>query len=1151
MMAAVNMIKVLKSDGPIYRENCNAYPALSSTTFPIQSLYRTTIIYNTLMMSGHEKFHSGRPRTPISSAPAKEVKPPKHRERNRLRKHITKRSVDRITLSSSSSDGKDVTPTRNSTKFGDPDITPRPLNFSKALPSKPLAGRESVDLQLRETMQSRWSTSTSDVTSGVSRKESKRKIFGITVPFKRRVKSEQIPARLKISSGFFGGRFAGSKLSLSLTSPKYNHTTDRQWQSSRASSSMTARGEPGALSDEDTPTEHRRFEVNFDETPRFRIPQRRHTLTGNLLGMSSLSSSSELEKSPSRHSSTSLNSSAHPDNRAFVQNFLSLFPKPPRRDSADVMQMAPRNNTIPLLYGGDGCLPGQQTRGFSNPLPVNLRASYLQLPNQWQAGVSTDPISFDLPNHSQFGHDVKSSVSGLDSYTTPIKRNSTIIPASEPRSILYTSAHRKPVLTHLDLQVTADIDAIEVAEVREIWVAVELNGSLANNRDTAHAKVNGLDVLFLLDLSQNMSDQAILTMKSTVGYILENISGTRSDSFGMAAFTSTSACEVLMPIVPCTHQAKHRAFSLLDKAKTTNDPFLLENPISNVVRAACSMFMPGFQGKNKNLIILSSAVPANQNSMADIGGFEDVRIHVIGVGCVYWPISEIIYADARDGGGGFCFPTAMMDVTTLEDDHSTKLQSITRRFVRALRSSESIGMMRDVNISLSPTKNTEIKAIIGRTSLATFRPGERATVMVRMDVKSVYQKHHSVSEDGLEALEEGLYAALGMEKMKLLQVDVAYKHSLFPAGTTLTTTAVAEATIITKDSLWNPTYAGSRVSSIYEYDNCRIYTSSKLLGNISPTPRQNFVRKALIQKIVSEHKNPKDALIAIENIARTTEEKDFDYCNVVRELRYQIRIWNGRRRGRVLGFGSGVSDITFQGVQGLRIPSTERTEEEQVKTLARPFSFEVNGESLLERKPAQEEGDDGREEEIQREQDEGPPTPGLTNDSHSVEEEAEGAEYPTEDDERSITRRFEGESGVDSSPMTVVALDRDQQRADDSATRLWKRIERAGEVGSIGRSSVGTMGTRNTNDVLQEIEGLGLKDTDTDSDVGGKEEEQPKKESQKEKKKNRKKRKKNRGKSNRSSVTTSEPKGGGGTGIVSPAGTLRDVRETEFPPFMI
>ncbi|KAK6503836.1 hypothetical protein TWF481_008842 [Arthrobotrys musiformis] len=1104
-------------------------------------------------MSGNEKHHSyrplpampstprPRPRTPISLVPAKEIKPVKNRDRNKLKKHAAKKSIDRLTFSSSSSGGggKDVTPKRDSVKFGDPDITPRPLNITKALAMEPPGGRDSVDLQVRETMQSRWSTSTSDVTSGVSGKESKKKIFGITIPFKRRVKSEQMPTRLKISSGFFGGRFAGSKLSLALSSPKYNNNPaererERQWQSSRASSTMTARGgQDGTVSDEDTPTNRHRFDndKSKDETTlRSRIPQRRHTLTGTLLGLSGTLPGHELPTSPSHRSSLSAHSATRPDDRASVQNFLSLFPKPPKRDSVDVMQMLNRNSIIPPTPEVDEYQQGQSTRGFSNPLPVNLRASYLQLPNQWQTEISSQPGL----NGSSFNLAAMGTALNQDQYTTPMKRKKENGPSSEPRSILYSAAHRKPVLTHLDLQVTADIDTIEVAEEREIWVAVELNGSLANNRDIGNSNTNSLEVLFLLDLSQNMSEQAITTMKSTVGYILENISGARSDSFGMAAFTSTSACEVLMPMVPCTHQAKHRAFFLIDRAKTTSDPFLFDNPISNVVRAACSMFMPGFQGKNKNLIILSSAVPANQNNMVDVGGFEDVKIHVIGVGCVYWPISESIYADSRDGAGGFCFPTSMMDVTTLEDDHTTKLRAALRRFVRALRCSESIGMMRDVAVTLIPGKNTTIKAAIGRTSLATFRPGERATIMVRMDVTSIYQEHHSMSEDGLEALEEGLYATLGMEKMKLLQVDVGYKHSLFPAATTFTTTASAEATIISKNSPWNLIYsASSRTSSVYESDGAgKKSRVPHLLGNVSPTARQNFVRKALIQKIVSEHKNPKDALIAIENIARTTEEKDLDYCNVVRELRYQIRIWNGRRRGRVMGFGSGVGvggtgDVSFEGMGGFRISSAPgKMTEDENKKLTRPFSFEGKTESLVRGQGFEKGKQEGEMEEMRS------ATPGLTNDTNSVGEASERVGYAIggyEDEEDSGIRRFEGDNGVDSSPMTVISYDR-QQRPDDSATRLWKRIESAGEGGSILGISVDDMrkvsARGNEDDALEATDG-------SDGEEGKKE-----------------KRIKSGNKSKRNSMAIEED-GGEVTKLVSPAGTLRDVRETEFSPFMI
>ncbi|KAF3927801.1 hypothetical protein ABW20_dc0101260 [Dactylellina cionopaga] len=562
-----------------------------------------------------------------------------------------------------------------------------------------------------------------------------------------------------------------------------------------------------------------------------------------------------------------------------------------------------------------------------------------------------------------------------------------------------------------------------------------------------------------------MSEQAITTMKSTVGYLLENLTGTLSDNFGITAFTSTSACEVLIPMVPCTHQAKHRVFSLLDQLRTASDPFLVETPISNVARAACSMFIPGVYGKNKNLIILSSVAPAHQENMVDLGGFEDVKVHVIGVGCVYWPVSEVIYADARDGGGGFCFPTAMMDVTTVEaNDQLTKMQGITRRFVRAMRSGYSIGMMREVEMRISPGESAIIKATIGKTTLTTLRPGERATVMARMQVTSALRKQSSNSDDGeLEALEEGLYATLGMETMKLVTVDIRYKHSALPATTTLNTSASADLTIITSDSLWSS--ASSSSLPHLEYDDMKSFVSSSSRLDLpfftSPTPRQHFVRKALIQKVVSEHKYPKDALSAVEEIAKRTEEKDLDYCDVVRELKYQIKVWKSRRRGRVLGVTDDV--ISFVGTGG---GGGEQD------GLARAFNFQGG-----------RRGDDYA--------DGGMPALALTNDSYSIEESAGSP--------GSVRRFVEGvDETVDSSPITVIESEAVRRmsmpRPADSATRLWKRIERAVEVGSIGGSSVGT------------IEMVGGGDGDTEGgSVGG---ENSRKKKNKTKRKNRKKGKK-------------------------------------------
>ncbi|KAK6527546.1 hypothetical protein TWF694_004529 [Orbilia ellipsospora] len=927
-------------------------------------------------------------------------------------------------------DGSNVT---NPQSSSDGELTPRPLAIRQ--PASPVAAspRPSIDLNLRENLQSRWSTSTSDVASGIfPRRESKRKIFGIPISFKRRVKSE-IPSSLQSGSGFFGSRFGSSKLSLALGSPKTNNNGDQQWRSSRASSSMTVRGVDGTISDDEV-SPRRHFPTSYEEysTPRGTFPLRRHTLTGNLLGLSP--SPQKLQVSPSSLSRSSSiyssNRSSNGDTRASLKNFLSLFPQPPKRDTLNSMHMTHSSSTMPLIVETPEHMI--RSRGFNSPSHYDIRSSIISPSYQRKVpDLAIRPIN--ALNKSQvFLPGIRSRDEYSNQLTSLAPRISITAPLSTPRGFIHNPPHKKPILTHLDLQVTAAIDLIETGETRDVWAVIELNGSLANNIEMLNCLVSSLDVIFLLDLSQNMSDQSVTTMKATTSYLLENLTGTLSDSFGMAAFTSTSACEVLMPMIPCTHQAKHRAFTLLSKVATASDPFLVETPISNVIRAACSMFMPGPYGRNKNLIILTSAVPTHQNNMVDVSGFEDVKVHVIGVGNIYSPVSEAIYADSRDGGSSFCFPADMMDVKTSPEDenHKLKLQVITRRFTRAMRYDRNIGIMRDVRISITPGDNVTIKSIVGNTHLMSLRPGERVTVLVRMSVTCVYQNRSAGSDDGLDALEERLYATLGMESMKLLSVNVGYKHSLLPDTATLTATTSAKATIVERDSPWNITG-----TNLYDTDG-----ESIALRKHTPTPRQNFVRKALLHKICMEEKNPKDALVGVESIVNGTEEKDLEYFNVVRELKYQIKVWNSRRRGRVIGGGEYGERVSFYG-----------RDEESVK---RPFSFDVNGNTNRARNemalstPTPMNG--GYAESSPR---------SPSNRGHDINCVDEG------DDSGSV-RRYSGidtpSPEQDESFVTVIASEErrvSEWRPADSASRLWKRIEMAGEVGSIGESSIGSFDT--------------------------------------------------------------------------------------------
>ncbi|KAF3929384.1 hypothetical protein ABW19_dt0204901 [Dactylella cylindrospora] len=491
---------------------------------------------------------SSPPKGPHSTA--RDLRSPKKRDRNRLRKsslNPLQKSFDKLTLgspssptptslqstgltassrrhASESSDGSSQGLSGSSTgnqriisaRFRDPDITPKPLNVVKRPVSDIPSLTESLDIN-RGNMTSRWSTSTSDVASRIlPRKESKRKIFGIPISFKRRVKSEQIPASLKISSGFFGGRFGGSKLNIPLANPgsSFVTPTELQWRSSRASSQMTARELDGDLSDEEVML--RNFEQRFydakekdkaqDVTPKGNVPQRRHTLTGNLIGMAASLSTASLAaaKSISRHSSVRSHRSSIVEKAEPTRGFLSLFPKPPKRDPAEVMHMISKSGAAPFIMAGTDLLSAERLRSTSSPLPVNLRDN-LSNARGHQRNISemtVRPQNYRY-NAPLYPTSPQPPPPTPDIYCTPSTKRKVIgvAPFATPGTETYTGAQARPVLTNLHLQVTADMDCIEVGEIKDTWVVVEINGNLVNNRECPRSEMRSLDVIFLLDLS--------------------------------------------------------------------------------------------------------------------------------------------------------------------------------------------------------------------------------------------------------------------------------------------------------------------------------------------------------------------------------------------------------------------------------------------------------------------------------------------------------------------------------------------------------------------------------------------------------------------------------------------------------------------------
>lgn len=367
-------------------------------------------------------------------------------------------------------------------------------------------------------------------------------------------------------------------------------------------------------------------------------------------------------------------------------------------------------------------------------------------------------------------------------------------------------------------------------------------------------------------------------MVEAIAHILSNVSEGQGDMIVIASVLQRHSIKILFSPNKVYDLNEQEIRDALENLHNDLDPFCDQHAgssLENFVEAALKAFTTQtFVARNKHLILLTSDFECLcVDTVLRKANLEDAQLHIIGISQCYWPQAQDIFKKSQYGG--WCFPFVSTEVTVPDVPFQMAMQNMSS-FINNLRSRTSVGYLECINIQILPAHNVSIGAILGQQAFERIHAGEKKTLLLRLDVgpePKLTSDHATSPISQLEFIESDLSASLGELDGTLFDVVIKYNHVLFPPETKLSTSLALNIKRFDANSVWcpfhntNPFYGGWCKSSI----------------------SSDYIRKALIQKIVSEHEDPKMALEAVQTIAYSTTHQNLDYCNTIRELRYQIR----------------------------------------------------------------------------------------------------------------------------------------------------------------------------------------------------------------------------------------------------------------------
>ena len=259
---------------------------------------------------------------------------------------------------------------------------------------------------------------------------------------------------------------------------------------------------------------------------------------------------------------------------------------------------------------------------------------------------------------------------------------------------------------------------------------------------------------------------------------------------------------------------------------------------------------------------------------------EKVQVHIIRPGVIPW--KGCVGTTCSGWKLAPLYSSSLQYLSLQKDQDRNSLFNRVRSLVDHARLGWSYGRLSDLVLEIETAQECSLEAVMGPQDLASLRPGEVVTTLVKVRVGEVFAKGYSLSPSPSSKSSEGsknakdvfdeLDVMLGASHTPILIAKLSYKISLLPAGTRCSTIATAKLKLSLPQTQENMVAAH--------------------VASHGSAETRALVQKRLVYHLVT-HRSPRQAIAALH------ESFGEDGCNsfcpqyiklVAEELKYQARI---------------------------------------------------------------------------------------------------------------------------------------------------------------------------------------------------------------------------------------------------------------------
>ncbi|KAI9710631.1 MAG: hypothetical protein M1812_007396 [Candelaria pacifica] len=358
------------------------------------------------------------------------------------------------------------------------------------------------------------------------------------------------------------------------------------------------------------------------------------------------------------------------------------------------------------------------------------------------------------------------------------------------------------------LRIFPEVDSIDVSQGKSIWIAVEAEGMIST-KSTKGSPLEGkgrIDAVVVIDTTSFMSAETFTSsceMAITIASLLDD----KKDRLAILTTEShksrhENGDHILAKLLGSSVCRARGSIGWLreHRKEPTPDEGAIDKAVSDAIEI---LSFPGFESERtaRQGVVYGHVFVVSPNVAGDhLQGTDYVKVHVIHPGFIPWKGNT-------DFSNGWqlrsMYPQHLFSTALCHDFGG--IPSRLRALIHHCRSGSSPGEVEDLEFVIKPARNCEVEHVLGSTSVKILRPGQMASLFVKLkvgelildDPEDPFMSSYPRTPTGLF---EELDTLLGKAVVDLLSVEVTYRNRLLVAESEVTTSASAQVKRITAQS---------------------------------------------------------------------------------------------------------------------------------------------------------------------------------------------------------------------------------------------------------------------------------------------------------------------------------------------------------------